>query len=158
MANLNRVLLIGNLTRDPDTRYTPKGVAVTDVGIAVNRSWKDESGEKKEEVTFVDVTAFGRPAEVMQEYLKKGAPVFIEGRLHLDTWQDRQTNEKRSRVRVVAEHLQMLGSRSDSGSSPAGNQPPQRQAAPPARATALAGKSRPAHDPDLDAEPDDVPF
>jgi single-strand DNA-binding protein len=75
MANLNRVLLIGNLTRDPETKYTPKGTAVTDIGLAVNRAWKDDSGEKKEEVTFVDVTLWGRQAEVAQEYLKKGRAV-----------------------------------------------------------------------------------
>jgi single-strand DNA-binding protein len=152
--NLNKVMIAGNLTRDPDTRYTPKGVAVTDVGIAINRTWKNEQGEKQEETTFVDVTAFGRSAEVMQQYLKKGAAVFIEGRLHLDSWTDKQTGQKRSRMRVIADHPQMLGSRSDSGSSPAGNQSPQRQAA---RATAPAGKSRPEHDPDLDVEPPDFP-
>ncbi len=150
MPNLNRVLLIGNLTRDPETKYTPKGTAVTDIGLAVNRAWKDDSGEKKEEVTFVDVTLWGRQAEVAQEYLKKGRPVFIEGRLQLDTWTDKQTDQKRSRLRVVAENLQMLGSRDDSGSearSPAGNQPPPRQAPAP------AAKSQPSPDPDFDAEP-----
>src|SRR5882757_5280469 len=132
MANLNRVLLIGNLTRDPEVRYTPKGTAVADIGIAVNRVYSGEDGEKKEEVTFVDVTLWGRQAEVAQEYLKKGRPVFIEGRLQLDSWDDKQTGQKRSRLRVVAENLQMLGSRdSDSGhASSAGNQPPQRQAVP----------------------------
>src|SRR5260370_4861537 len=115
MPNLNRVLLIGNSTRDPETKYPPKGTAVTDIGLAVNRAWKDDSGEKKEEVTFVDVTLWGRQAEVAQEYLKKGRPVFIEGRLQLDTWTDKQTDQKRSRLRVVAENLQMLGSRDDSG-------------------------------------------
>jgi len=155
MANLNRVLLIGNLTRDPETKYTPKGTAVTDIGLAVNRAWKDDSGEKKEEVTFVDVTLWGRQAEVAQEYLKKGRAVFIEGRLHLDTWDDRQSGQKRSRLRVIAENLQMLGSRDDSGpATSAGNQSPQRQAAAPqARPTAPAPQSRP--EPDW---PDDPPF
>ena len=151
MANLNRVLLIGNLTRDPEVRYTPKGTAVADIGIAVNRVYSGEDGEKKEEVTFVDVTLWGRKAEVAQEYLKKGRPVFIEGRLQLDTWDDKQTGQKRSRLRVVAENMQMLGSRGDSeaGSTAPGTQrrttppPPQRQA---------------PKDPDLDAEPDDIPF
>src|SRR6266436_8799873 len=154
MANLNRVLLIGNLTRDPETRYTPKGTAVTDIGLAVNRAWKDDSGEKKEEVTFVDVTAFGRTAEVIQEYLKKGRPVFIEGRLQLDSWDDKQTGQKRSRLRVIAENLQMLGSRADSesGSSPADTQKPGAPASPPPPQRQIP------KDPDLDAEPDDIPF
>ena len=151
MANLNRVLLIGNLTRDPEVRYTPKGTAVADIGIAVNRVYSGEDGEKKEEVTFVDVTLWGRQAEVAQEYLKKGRQVFIEGRLQLDTWDDKQTGQKRSRLRVVAENMQMLGSRgeSEAGSTAPGTQrrttppPPQRQT---------------PKDPDLDAEPDDIPF
>ena len=151
MANLNRVLLIGNLTRDPEVRYTPKGTAVADIGIAINRIYSGEDGERKEEATFVDVTLWGRQAEVAQEYLKKGRQVFIEGRLQLDTWDDKQTGQKRSRLRVVAENMQMLGSRGDSepGSTAPGTQrrtappPPQRQA---------------PKDPDLDAEPDDIPF
>jgi single-strand DNA-binding protein len=151
MANLNRVLLIGNLTRDPEVRYTPKGTAVADIGIAVNRVYSGEDGEKKEEVTFVDVTLWGRQAEVAQEYLKKGRQVFIEGRLQLDTWDDKQTGQKRSRLRVVAENMQMLGSRGDSetGSTPPGTQ--RRTTPPPAQRQA-------PKDPDLDAEPDDIPF
>jgi single-strand DNA-binding protein len=151
MANLNKVLIIGNLTRDPEIKYTPKGTAVADIGLAVNRNWTDDSGEKKEETTFVDVTLWGRQAEVAEQYLKKGRPVFIEGRLQLDTWDDRQTGQKRSRLRVVAENLQLLGNRSDSGSSPAGTQPPQ------ARPTAPAPR-QPAPRRDFDAEPDDIPF
>ena len=120
MANLNRVLLIGNLTRDPEVRYTPKGTAVTEIGLAVNRVYSGEDGEKKEEVTFVDVTLWARQAEVAGQYLKKGRPVFIEGRLQLDSWDDKQTGQKRSRLRVVAENLQLLGSRQDAeGASPA---------------------------------------
>jgi single-strand DNA-binding protein len=152
MANLNRVLLIGNLTRDPEVRYTPKGTAVADIGIAVNRVYSGEDGEKKEEVTFVDVTFWGRQAEVAQEYLKKGRQVFVEGRLQLDTWDDKQTGQKRSRLRVVAENMQMLGSRGESeggGSSPAGSQ---RRTAPP------PPQRQTPKDPDLDAEPDDIPF
>ncbi len=151
MANLNRVLLIGNLTRDPEVRYTPKGTAVADIGIAVNRVYSGEDGEKKEEVTFVDVTFWGRQAEVAQEYLKKGRQVFVEGRLQLDTWDDKQTGQKRSRLRVVAENMQMLGSRGESegGPSPAGNQ---RRTAPP------PPQRQTPKDPDLDAEPDDIPF
>src|ERR1700716_1154564 len=151
MANLNRVLLIGNLTRDPEVRYTPKGTAVADIGIAVNRVYSGEDGEKKEETTFVDVTLWARQAEVAQEYLKKGRPVFIEGRLQLDTWDDKQTGQKRSRLRVVAENLQMLGSRADSKASPPSAGAQQRTAPTPP-------KRRPPKDPDLDSEPDDVPF
>ena len=151
MANLNRVLLIGNLTRDPEVRYTPKGTAVADIGIAVNRVYSGDDGEKKEEVTFVDVTLWGRQAEVAQEYLKKGRQVFVEGRLQLDTWDDKQTGQKRSRLRVVAENMQMLGSRGDSeaGSTAPGAQRRTTPPPPPRQAP---------KDPDLDAEPDDIPF
>jgi single-strand DNA-binding protein len=127
--NLNRVLLGGNLTRDPETRYTPAGLAVTDISIAVNRSWKDESGNKKEEVTFVDVTFFGRQAEVAEEYLAKGRPVFIEGRLHLDSWDDKQTGQKRSKLKVMAENLQLLGSKPEGQTS--ASAPPTKPAATP---------------------------
>ena len=98
MPNLNRVLLIGNLTRDPEVRYTPKGTAVAEMSLAINRYTQTEGGEKKEEVTFVDVTLWARLAEISGEYLKKGKPVFIEGRLQLDTWDDKQTGQKRSRL------------------------------------------------------------
>jgi len=151
MANLNRVLLIGNLTRDPEIRYTPKGTAVAEIGLAVNRIYSGEDGEKKEETTFVDVTLWARQAEVAGQYLKKGRPVFIEGRLQLDTWDDKQTGQKRSRLRVVSENLQLLGSRQEGDSS--------SPAPPPRRASAAATPSRPEpRDPDLDVEPDDIPF
>jgi single-strand DNA-binding protein len=151
MANLNRVLLIGNLTRDPDLRYTPKGTAVTEIGLAVNRVYTGEDGERKEETTFVDVTLWARLAEIAGQYLKKGRPVFVEGRLQLDTWDDKQTGQKRSKLRVVAENIQLLGSRQE-GELP--TSPPPRRAGttspPPARTE--------PRDPDLDAEPDDIPF
>lgn len=111
MASFNKVILLGNLTRDPEVRYTPKGSAVADLGIAVNRQYTLDNGEKREEVTFVDVTFWGRTAEVAGEYLKKGRPVFIEGRLQLDTWDDKQSGQKRSRLKVIGENMQMLGSR-----------------------------------------------
>ncbi len=111
MASFNKVLLLGNLTRDPEVRYTPKGSAVADLGIAVNRQYTLETGEKREEVTFVDVTFWGRTAEVAGEYLKKGRPVFIEGRLQLDTWDDKQSGQKRSKLKVIGETMQMLGTR-----------------------------------------------
>src|SRR5258708_23581285 len=106
MANLNRVLLIGNLTRDPEIRYTPKGTAVADIALAVNRVFTGEDGEKREEVTYVDVVVWSRLAEISEQYLKNGRPVFIEGRMRLDSSADKQTGQKRSRLRVVAENLQ----------------------------------------------------
>ena len=88
MANYNKVILIGNLTRDPELRYTPKGTAVAKIGLAINRTWRSDTGEMKEETTFVDVDAFGRQAETLGQYMKKGRPIMIEGRLRLDTWED----------------------------------------------------------------------
>jgi len=117
MANFNKVMLMGNLTRDPEVRYTPKGTAVAEIGLAVNRIYSGENNEKREETTFVDVTLWGRTAEVAGEYLKKGRPIFIEGRLQLDSWEDKQSGQKRSKLRVVAEGMQLIGSRGGSGSS-----------------------------------------
>src|SRR5689334_16373373 len=111
MASFNKVILLGNLTRDPEVRYTPKGSAVCDLGLAVNRSYTMDSGEKREEVTFVDVVLWSRLAEIAGEYLKKGRPVFIEGRLQLDTWDDKQSGQKRSKLRVIGETMQLLGGR-----------------------------------------------
>src|ERR1051326_2246501 len=110
MANFNKVILAGNLTRDPELRYTPKGTAIARIGMALNRTWKTETGETKEEVTFVDVDAFGRQAEVIAQYLKKGRPLLVEGRLKLDQWDDKQTGQKRSRLGVVLEGFQFLDS------------------------------------------------
>lgn len=138
MANLNRVLLIGNLTRDPDVRYTPKGTAVTELGLAVNRVYSGENGEKQEETTFVDVTLWARQAEVAGQYLKKGRPVFIEGRLQLDTWDDKQSGQKRSRLRVVAENLQLLGVRQE-GEAPASSTPPRGRSSKNASVPAKVG-------------------
>ncbi|MFG0333180.1 MAG: single-stranded DNA-binding protein [Maioricimonas sp. JB049] len=116
MANYNKVILVGNLTRDPEVRYTPSGTAVAEVGLAVNRTWFDrQSNEKREETTFVDVTLWGRQAEVAGEYLSRGRSVLIEGRLQLDTWEDRETGKKRSKLKVVGENMQMLGGRGDGG-------------------------------------------
>ena len=111
MASFNKVILLGNLTRDPEVRYTPKGSAVCDLGIAINRQYTLDSGEKREEVTFVDVVLWARLAEIAGEYLKKGRPVFIEGRLQLDTWDDKQSGQKRSKLRVIGETMQLLGGR-----------------------------------------------
>ena len=109
MASFNKVILLGNITRDPEVRYTPKGTAVTELGMAVNRVYTAENGEKREETTFVDVTLWGRTAEIAGEYLKKGRPVFIEGRLQLDTWDDKQSGQKRTKLKVIGENMQMLG-------------------------------------------------
>ena len=119
MASFNKVILMGNLTRDPEVRYTPSGTAVSEVGLAVNRTWFDkQTNQKKEEVTFVDVTLGGRQAEVAGEYLGKGRGVLIEGRLQLDQWDDKETGQKRSKLRVVGENMTMLPGRGDG--------PPQR--------------------------------
>jgi single-strand DNA-binding protein len=116
MASYNKVILLGNLTRDPQVKYTPSGTAVAEIGMALNRYWFDkQSNSRREETTFVDVTLWGREAEVAGEYLAKGRPVLIEGRLQLDTWDDKQTGQKRSKLRVVGERMQMLGSRGDGG-------------------------------------------
>jgi single-strand DNA-binding protein len=155
MANFNKVILAGNLTRDPELRYTPKGMAIAKIGLAINRKWSTESGEQKEEVTFVDVDAFGRQAETIGQYLKKGRPILIEGRLRLDQWDDKQTGQKKSRLGVVLETFQFLdsGNRAEGipGAAPAASRPR------PAAATASA----PAADSEPDAPPhegDDVPF
>src|SRR3954453_12555082 len=110
MASFNKVILLGNLTRDPELRYTPKGTAVAKVGLAVNRNWRTETGEQKEEVTFVDVDAFGKQAETICQYMRKGSPLLIEGRLRLDQWDDKQTGQKRQRLGVVLESFQFLDS------------------------------------------------
>ncbi|MCX7869764.1 MAG: single-stranded DNA-binding protein, partial [Terrimicrobiaceae bacterium] len=106
MANsLNRVYLLGNVTRDPEVKFTPKGSAVTDLGLALNRAYTNSSGEKVEEVVYVDVELWGRTAEVAGEYAKKGRQVLIEGRLRMDSWEDKSSGQKRSRLRVVGENM-----------------------------------------------------
>ena len=125
MASFNRVILMGNLTRDPQVRYIPSGSAVAEIGLAVNRSWFDkQSNQRREEVTFVDVTLWGRTAEIAGEYLAKGRQVLIEGRLQLDTWDDKESGQKRSKLRVVGETMTMVGSREGGGGG--GGPPPQR--------------------------------
>lgn len=121
MATYNRVILLGNLTRDPEVKYLPSGSAVCDLGMALNRQWTDKSsGQRREEVTFVDVTCFGRTAEIAGEYLSKGRQVHIEGRLQMDQWEDRNTGQKRSRLKVVCDQLTMVGGRGDGGPSGGG--------------------------------------
>ncbi len=127
MASYNKVILIGNLTRDPEVRYTPGGTAVSDIGLAVNRSWFDkQSNSRREETSFFYVTLWGRQAEIAGEYLSKGRSVLIEGRLQMDQWEDRESGEKRSRLKIVGENMQMLGSRGEGQSSG----PRRTQAAP----------------------------
>jgi single-strand DNA-binding protein len=116
MASFNKVILMGNLTRDPEVRYIPSGTAVAEIGLAVNRSWYDKQAQqRKEEVTFVDVTLWGRQAEVAGEYLSKGRSVLIEGRLQLDSWQDKETGKNRSKLKVVGEQMTMVGGRGEQG-------------------------------------------
>jgi len=109
MASYNKVLLMGNLTRDPEVRYTPKGTAIANLGLAVNRVYTTEGGEQKEEVTFIDIEVWGRQAETAGQYLSKGRPVFVEGRLKLDSWEDKESGQKRNKLKVVAERVQFLG-------------------------------------------------
>jgi single-strand DNA-binding protein len=115
MPNYNKVILMGNLTRDPEVRYTSSGTAIAKLGIAVNRYWRNQEGQQQEETTFVDVDAFGKQAETIGQYLKKGRPIMVEGRLKLDQWDDKQTGQKRSKMGVTLENFQFLDSRSEGG-------------------------------------------
>jgi single-strand DNA-binding protein len=154
MASFNKVILLGNLTRDPEVRYTPKGSAVCDLGVAVNRVYTTDTGEKREEVTYVDVVLWSRLAEIAGEYLKKGRPIFIEGRLQLDTWDDKQSGQKRSKLRVIGETMQLLGSRPGSGTAPAEAGDEDRQARSGGKPSAPPAKSAPPAEPD----DDEIPF
>jgi len=153
MASFNKVILMGNLTRDPELRYTPKGTAIAKIGLAVNRVWTNEAGEKKEEVTFVDVDVFGRTAENVGQYMRKGRPIMVEGRLKLDQWDDKATGAKRSKLGVVAETVQFLGSAPGAGEG--GGAPAAPRAARPAAASAPASEPVEGDGP---PESDDVPF
>ena len=151
MPNLNRVLLMGNITRDPELKYTPKGTAIADFALAINRKWKAESGEMREEATFVGCVAFGRVAEIIGEYCRKGNPLYVEGRLTQETWDDKTSGEKKSKTKVTVENIQLLGSKNEGG---------QRQSAPAERPPAPAAMTAPKPtDPDLDPiDPDSIPF
>ena len=170
MPNLNRVMLMGNLTRDPELRFTPNNTAVCQVGMAINRRWKDPNGEQKEEVTFVDCEAWGRTAEVINQYLRKGRPIFIEGRLKLDQWQDKEGNN-RSKLKVVVESFEFIDSKpadgSGGGSAGGGDgggnyNRPQRAAAP--RGQAAQGQASqqqsapPPQEPPPQSEDEHIPF
>ena len=140
-------------------KMTPKGTHIAEIGLAVNRTFTTESGEKREEVTFVDVTLWGRVAEIVGEYCKKGRPLFVEGRLQLDSWDDKQTGQKRSKLKIVGENIQLLGSREGGGGGGGGESGEPSQSRPTARPAARpAAPPRPAADPDLDAPADDIPF
>lgn len=110
MPSLNTVILMGNLTRDPELHHTPRGVAVADIGLAINRTFTQE-GERREETTFVDITFFGRTAETVSQHLRKGSPILVEGSLRTDSWEDKQTGQRRSKLKVVADNFQFIGGR-----------------------------------------------
>jgi single-strand DNA-binding protein len=162
MASFNKVILVGNLTRDPELRHIPSGTAVCEIGLAINSFWFDkQTNTRKEETTFVDVTMWGRNAEVAAEYLTKGRPVLIEGRLQLDQWDDKTTGQKRSKLKVVGETMQMLGSKTEGGSGGGS-----RSAAAPSsggRSERQGEPSEPSGAPDFYADSpappqDEVPF
>jgi single-strand DNA-binding protein len=134
MASFNKVILMGNLTRDPELRYTPKGTAVAKLGLAVNRSWRNAEGQQQDETTFVDVDAFGKQAETLGQYMQKGRPILIEGRLKLDQWEDKNTGQNRSKLGVILEKFSFVGGGSQNGgttSTPQATAPPPTSEVPP---------------------------
>lgn len=150
MANFNKVIIAGNLTRDPELRYTPKGTAVARITLAVNRTYGGgDGGEKKEEVSFIDVDVWGRQAEVISQYMKKGRPLLVEGRLKQDTWEDKNTKQKQSKLKVVLENFSFLDSGNRGGGDGGGGAP--SRPAPSSAPAAEAPDSEPPQD-------DDVPF
>lgn len=167
MASFNKVILLGNLTRDPELRYTPKGTAIARIGLAVNRKYSTDTGETKEEVTFIDIDAWGKQAELISQYLRKGSPLFLEGRLKLDQWDDKNTGQKVSKLRVILETFQFVGGNRAGEGGPAGSAsgsyaPSAPSAAPsqPRPATRPPTSSAPpSSDPEgPPPEEDDVPF
>lgn len=126
MPNLNLVQLMGNLTRDPEMKNTQNGTAVCDIGLAINRVWTPQGGEKQEETTFVDITFWGKQAQTIAQYCRKGKPLYVEGRLQMDQWEDKTTGQQRSRLKVTGERFQFLGGRDDQNTPHvAGNTPQQ---------------------------------
>ncbi len=188
MASLNKVFLMGNLTRDPELRRLPSGSAVTELGMALNRSYTGKDGEKRDEVTYVDVTVWDRQAETCCQYLKKGRPVHVDGYLKMDSWDDKATGEKQSKLKIQAERVQFLerprwrrrrrpGRRDDDYSAPApresapGDPPRPRRPSPgtpatapraaattPGRRPATPTRRPPAPPVDNDSDDDDIPF
>lgn len=162
MAYLNKVFLIGNLTRDPELRVTPKGTPICNFGLAVNRQFKDESGASRDETTFVDIEAWGKQGELVAKYLTKGAPAMVEGRLRLDTWEDKNGGGKRSKLKVILDNVQFLSSRGQGGNAGGEGEgaPDSGHQGAPARterpaAPAPRAPSTPASGGNID---DDVPF
>ncbi len=159
MASFNKVLLMGNLTRDPEVRYTAKGTAVCDLGLAVNRTYTADNGERREETTFVDVTLWGKTAELAGQYLSKGRPVFIEGRLKFETWDDKTSGQKRSKLSVIGENMQFIGAprSGDTDSASGGSAGPTRypQSARTANQSAQDAKSDWG---ESSPDEDDIPF
>ena len=159
----NKVILVGNLTRDPELRYLPNGGAVCSAGIATNRKFKKQDGTQGEEVCFVDITFFGRTAEVANQYLKRGAKVLVEGRLKLDQWTD-QNGNKRSKHSIVVESMQMLNTKSENGSTNNGGYTPagqgqQQSYQTPQQGANQASKQQPSSNvPDIDIDEDEIPF
>ena len=152
-ANFNKVILAGNLTRDPELRYTPQGTAIAKIGVAINRKWTGKDGKTNEDTTFVDVDAFGKQAEVIGQYFKKGRPILIEGRLKLDQWEDKATRKPRSRLGVVLESFQFNGGGKKEDGAPA--EEAGGQASRPAGGTKTVTVDKEALPP---IEEDDVPF
>jgi single-strand DNA-binding protein len=160
MANLNKVMLIGNLTRDPELRHTPKGTAVSEISLAINRNWTNDQGQKQEDTTFVEVTFWGRQAEVIQQYVTKGSPIYIEGRMQLDSWDDKETGKKRSKLRVIGENFQFLAGK-PGGSGAGGNTQSGGPSYPQAsRVPERSGPPQGASAAPIDdfQEEDDIPF
>lgn len=178
MASYNRVILVGNLTRDPQLRYLPNQTPVVDIGLAVNHRYRTAAGEDREETMFIDCTAFGKQAEIINQYCQKGRPLLVEGRLKLDTWDDKQTGQKRSKHKINIDNFQLLGSRQDAsggggggqgyddsgGYSGGGGSPraPAARSAAPARGQSPARQAPPPDDAPIAEEQqfhgDDIPF
>jgi single-strand DNA-binding protein len=154
MASLNKTMLIGNLTRDPEVRYTPKGMAVCDISLAINHKYTTEGGEKKQDVTFIDCTAWGKTAELIGQYLNKGSSLYVEGRLTTESWEGKQTGAKRSRMKVTVEVMQFLG-----GSREQSAEPRQKQDRPISEQ--LKQRNQPSTPPandGMDDDLDEIPF
>ena len=162
MASYNKVLLMGNLTRDPEVKYTPKGTAIANIGLAVNRRWTTDAGEQKEDVTFVDVEVWGRQAETIGQYLSKGKPIFVEGRLKLDSWEDKESGQKKSKMKVVCEHFQFIGApgggRAEFKDESPADQAPARPASRGARPAAPPARDAGEPEAPPPAEDDNIPF
>jgi len=156
MASVNKVILIGNLGRDPETRYLPSGDAVTNISIATSEKWKDKGGEQQEHTEWHRIAFFGKLAEIAGEYLKKGSPVYVEGRIRTRKWQDKESKQDRYSTEIVADRMQLLGSRGASG----GAEPMSREPREPAAASSGGGKAQAAGKKGgaFDTMDDDIPF